>query len=279
MELIKYEGNTTLSLKEQLDKVDEIVKRSAYDGFYYSRLNIKVGMWEKGKIVAEYRGVKSASFYQLEKETSRQRESLKQWHDLYEQYPDRDVYIGIAEEKARAWANRVFIDNPKKDTIAIKWTGNEENYTPEKYIEKARQVMGSIDTDPASNELAQKTVKANQYYTKENNGLDKPWEENIFLNPPYSHGVIDQFINKLLRELDENKQAILLTNNNTDTQWFHKAAERCNALCFTEGRINFYIADLSTTSPTNGQAFFYFGQNVNRFRDIFRDVGLIMRVF
>lgn len=53
----------------------------------------------------------------------------------------------------------------KKDVIALKHTGDQESYTPQKYIESARRVMGSINLDPASNEVAQKTIKADIFYT------------------------------------------------------------------------------------------------------------------
>ena len=44
-------------------------------------------------------------------------------------------------------------------------------YTPETYIEMAREVMGGIDLDPASDAEAQKVVKAERFFDKEADGL------------------------------------------------------------------------------------------------------------
>jgi ParB family chromosome partitioning protein len=164
----------------------------------------------------------------------------------------------------------------EKAPICAIWTGDQDSYTPTKYIEAARQVMGGIDLDPASNEWAQKTVKAKVYYTKEDNGLDKPWQGNIFLNPPYSHPEVKHFVDKLLKELKLGQQAILLTNNNTDTKIFHDAAKKAAAVCFTKGRINFLKPDGSLSSPTNGQVFYYFGENNEKFIQIFLEFGILM---
>ncbi len=162
--------------------------------------------------------------------------------------------------------------------LALKHTGDQENYTPAHIIEDVRAVLGSIDLDPASCELAQKLVKAKAYFTEENNGLKQPWHGNIFLNPPYQMPLIRQFTDKLVEELPNINSAILLTNNSTDTLWFYKCAEYAEAVCFTKGRINFYKADEVRTQPTNGQAFFYFGDNEKVFVEIFIKHGLIMKV-
>ena len=89
---------------------------------------------------------------------------------------------------------------------------------------------------------------------------------------------IKQFTDKLILELESIQSAILLTNNNTDTQWFYKCAQNARVICFTKGRINFYTKDKGKTYPTNGQSFFYFGNNENNFVNIFKRIGLIMKV-
>lgn len=161
--------------------------------------------------------------------------------------------------------------------IATKHTGNNEWYTPSEYIESARSVMGSIQLDPASNEIAQETVKADEFYTINDDGLNYDWTgKNIWLNPPYSSSEIKQFIEKIT-DTDIN-QAVILTNNSTDTTWFKKLSEWCDLICFTGGRISFYSKDGQKTSPTNGQAFFYKGSQEDAFIQEFKQHGLIMRL-
>ena len=49
----------------------------------------------------------------------------------------------------------------------------------------AREVLGGIDLDPASNDYAQTSIKAKTYYTKQKDGLKEPWFGRIWCNPPY----------------------------------------------------------------------------------------------
>ncbi len=67
----------------------------------------------------------------------------------------------------------------------------------------------------------------------------------------------------------------MLTNNSADTAWFHMAAESADAFCLTRGRINFYKTGGETSAPTQGQTFFYFGDDVAAFAARFKDIGLV----
>src|SRR5262245_15081447 len=119
-------------------------------------------------------------------------------------------------------------------------TGETEWYTPARYVELARRVLGAIDLDPASCEAAQKTVCATTYYTKED-GLLREWHGRVWLNPPYAQPDIAHFIDKLITERSDGRitAAIALVNNYTDTGWFHAAAKIADAICFTPARNGF----------------------------------------
>jgi hypothetical protein len=111
-------------------------------------------------------------------------------------------------------------------------TGENEWYTPERYVEAARLAMGSIDLDPASCAEAQAVIKAGAFYTRQDDGLKREWHGNIWINPPFSRDLIATFTGKLASEYaaGRTKQAILLTHNNTDTEWFHEAVSTASAI-------------------------------------------------
>lgn len=152
-------------------------------------------------------------------------------------------------------------------------SGNNEWYTPAELIEAARSAMGSIDVDPASNDIAQKVVKAGTYYTAETNGLDKTWGGNVWMNPPYASDLIGKFVDKLIAERQNYRQAIVLVNNATETEWFNKIISISSAVCFPKSRVKFYMPDGKTGAPLQGQAVLYIGENKDKFYSAFACVG------
>jgi ParB family chromosome partitioning protein len=156
-------------------------------------------------------------------------------------------------------------------------SGENEWYTPPEYIEAARDVMGSIDLDPASCETAQANVKAKRFYTIDDDGLANKWTGNVWLNPPYSKESIGQFAAKLVAESGRIQQAIVLVNNATDTAWFHELASVASAVCFLRGRVKFlYQTGRPANTPVQGQAVLYVGPNVEHFRSRFSTFGLVV---
>lgn len=159
-------------------------------------------------------------------------------------------------------------------------TGQNEWYTPHEYIEAARRVMGSIDLDPATSFEAQESIQATTIFTREDDGLAQNWHGNVWLNPPYSQPDIQWFAEKMVAEVDAGRvhQAVVLTHNYTDTAWFHIAAARASAICFTRGRIAFVNQLGEKAAPTQGQAFFYYGSNTDAFKLEFSRYGFIVNV-
>lgn len=147
---------------------------------------------------------------------------------------------------------------------------NDEWYTPQEWLDKAREVMGGIDLDPASHEKAQETVQAGIFYTNETNGLDKPWHGRVWCNPPYSAALIKQFTKKFYEEYCNGNmsEGIILTNSGTDTLWNQNLVEGIQA--YTLGRISFVKFDGSQKAPgSRGQCFTYLGPNHQEFIKVF----------
>ena len=156
---------------------------------------------------------------------------------------------------------------------------SDEWYTPQEYIDAAKAVMGAIDLDPASSEMAQTVVRAGAYLTKWDNGLAMgAWiHQRIWLNPPYSNP--GTWIEMLLAQHDRGvycQEAIVLVNNATETAWFQALLQRF-PVCFPSKRIAFWRHDHANVGARQGQAFFYLGPNVARFQEIFSQFGPILR--
>jgi len=72
-------------------------------------------------------------------------------------------------------------------------------------------------------------------------------------------------------------EAIVLTNNSSDTVWFQKALGLASAVCLTQGRINFLNRDeRGGGNPLQGQTFFYCGPQTARFKTAYRRFGRIV---
>ena len=156
---------------------------------------------------------------------------------------------------------------------------NNEWYTPARYTDAARMVMGSIDLDPASCELANQTIKATHIYTKETNGLLHPWHGNVWLNPPYlTAGTTSSYTiwtQKLISEYDSGntKQAILLIPHHGERAWFQPLYR--GSICQCNHQIMFVRPGLPPYHLYHGLDFVYLGPNIDAFVEHFLEFGPI----
>ena len=180
--------------------------------------------------------------------------------------------VDLAECAASATRNAV---NPRTGfSHEIEW------YTPRIYVEAVREVLRQIDLDPASSATANRTVCAGRFFSLSDDGLTQAWFGKVFLNPPYVHPTIMQFMQKLVDEISAGRvtEAIAITANFTDTGWFHLAVTAADAICFTRGRIAFVDPTGNRKAPTHGSLVFYFGSNVARFAQVFSKFGTVVRL-
>ncbi|MGY4371844.1 phage N-6-adenine-methyltransferase [Bradyrhizobium sp. LB1.3] len=189
-----------------------------------------------------------------------------------------DYRTRVQQEGDRATADLLAAGEKAQAAYRTSFTGDNEWYTPARYVELARTVLGQIDVDPASNPMAQETVRARTFYTAETDGLDKPWLGKVWMNPPYSQPEIVHFVDKLIAEYKAGnvKEAIMLTHNSTDTKWFDALFKSSDAICFTTGRVKFVSPKGEFAAPAMGQAFSYFRPNPRGFTEVFSEVGNVV---
>jgi Fe-S-cluster formation regulator IscX/YfhJ len=162
----------------------------------------------------------------------------------------------------------------------LKSTTGNVWYTPEIYVNAAREVMGSIDLDPATDEEGNKIIKAKNIITEDDepDGLNQDWHGNIWLNPPYGKGS-GLFTSKLIREYDKRvTQAVLLLNAyGFDSLWFQPLWQF--PICFTDHRIKFTNPNRDSGGPANANIFIYLGDKREKFKDIFSEFGHVVKLW
>lgn len=153
---------------------------------------------------------------------------------------------------------------------------SDECYTPAQYIALARDVLGAIDLDPASNDAAQAIVRAARYFTIVDDGLAQEWRGRVWLNCPYSAPA--PWVSKLLEAYNARavRAAVALFNANSASRWFHKLA-RVAWRCEPFKRISFWGP--AVVVGGNGRApqvFFYLGDDPARFAAVFSKIGHVL---
>src|SRR5512147_2818180 len=95
------------------------------------------------------------------------RQRVAEWRELRDAGEHViDEAIQAALDEGRAPTNADVDGAVKARHHRTRFTGENEWYTPAEYVEAARACLGSIDLDPATAPIAQKTVRAASFFTR-----------------------------------------------------------------------------------------------------------------
>lgn len=144
----------------------------------------------------------------------------------------------------------------------------DERFTPKKYVDSVRLVLGEIDLDPASSFVANQRIKAVRYFSEGDSGLNHHWHGNVFCNPPYSRGNLLIWSKKIVKEFEEGNldNGIYLVPFDPSTEWFKVI--NGFPFCATDHRLNFleYNSNLKKffflKNPENASCFFLFSNSI-----------------
>lgn len=130
---------------------------------------------------------------------------------------------------------------------------SDEWYTPKELLD----ALGKFDLDPCApvNPL---WPTATVMYDKRIDGLSQTWEGRVWLNPPYSRPLIEQFV----RRLAEHGNGMALLYNRCDSKMFQDIIfKKATAMKFLRYRIRFYRPDGTRgDSPGRGSILIAFGK-------------------
>lgn len=182
-------------------------------------------------------------------------------------------------------------------------TGSGSWYTPDEYMDAVHEVLGGIALDPASDAEANQYVKAVRYFTEQDNGILRDWitDGGVYCNPPGKEDPknfpskeiareVNQYrgqelwLEKMIQEYERGhfKEGIMLMFNASpvDTLWWHTAVRKF-VVCIKLSRIKFNppegaYEDTSKNQPTHGNGWIYFGENREKFIEVFKKFGTII---
>ena len=146
-------------------------------------------------------------------------------------------------------------------------------YSPPHIVELIIQVLGEINLDPCADDG--RHIPAQEHYTFDDNGLEKPWWGKVYMNPPYSHPGV--WMRKLQLEFETGNvdEAIALVPAATDTNWLSPVL-KTQPVCFWKGRIKFLGQDYQPkSSARQSHVLVYWGNNWQKFREVFEEYGVV----
>lgn len=113
--------------------------------------------------------------------------------------------------------------------------------TPDKIFKPLMEEFG-FTLDPCCEE---QNAKAVFYFTIAEDGLKQDWSgHTVYVNPPYSRGNIDKWVEKCFKESQKPKTIVVaLLPVSTSADWWHRWVWKKATLRFIKGRVQFVGAE------------------------------------
>ena len=124
--------------------------------------------------------------------------------------------------------------------------GKEEWLTPPEII----NALGPFDLDPCA-PINRPWPTAANHYTIEDNGLIKPWQGRVWMNPPYGRR-IQHWIKKAYEQAQAGATIVCLLPARVDTKWFHEYCVKGDVKLI-KGRLFFEVDGKPIVNPKDGK--------------------------
>ena len=94
-------------------------------------------------------------------------------------------------------------------------------------------------------------ARCSLFFTKEQDALRHPWVGNVWLNPPYSHG-IGKWLQKAHDEVTKGnaEHVVCLIPARTDTAWWHDYVMKSDHIWLIRGRLRFSGSSINAPFPS-----------------------------
>jgi site-specific DNA-methyltransferase (adenine-specific) len=136
-----------------------------------------------------------------------------------------------------------------KNQRSVLFSSKSDNWaTPQWLFDKLNKTY-NFTLDPCA---SQDNAKCSKFYTEEDNGLTKSFQnETVFINPPYSKTY--DWVSKAYHEAFNDVRSIVLVPARMDSRWFHEFCFDpfvCKSITFIRGRLKFGGSKNSAPFPS-----------------------------
>lgn len=122
----------------------------------------------------------------------------------------------------------------------------DEWETPQDLFDRLNEEF-HFDLDPCA---TKENAKCKNFFTKEDNGLNKEWFGNVFINPPFKQ--VAEWVEKAYDQKKNNTQIktiVMLIASRTDTRWFHNYIYNQAEVRFVKGRVKYKLNGKESVAP------------------------------